>query len=149
MPSPLLATSDVPVTSAPMKLPCNTLLELLTVAPPELFPEITLRAPFAVPPMEFPGASKPMLNPKRLLPRACVPLASVPRKFPSTTLFVEAGPVNSMPSLRLPEMTLRAVGVVPPTTLPGEPLSKIPSPVFERTVTPSVSRPMKFPSMTL
>ena len=48
----------------------------------------------------------------------------------------------------MPEMTLRASGVVPPILLSGESLMSMPVSVLPRSTSPVASVPMKFPSMT-
>ena len=63
--------------------------------PSPLLPEITLPAPAPVPPIVLPEL---LIDTPVALPRAAVPVASVPMKLPCTTLPVAPDPVIWMPS---------------------------------------------------
>src|SRR5207244_13329510 len=61
------------------------------------------------------------------LPKATVPLASVPMKLPCTILLPAVPSMNAptpTPDERLPEMILRAPATAPPSTLPPRPPPK-------------------------
>ena len=85
---------------------------LLTAMPPWSFPEMTLRAAAVVPPIWTPVVTWPSAIPVWNSGSAPVPGALVPMRLPWMTWFVP--PVVSIPT-KLPEMMLRAAGVVPPT----------------------------------
>ena len=77
--------ATLPVTSVPIKLPCTTLFGASNATPSPMFPEIRLRAPGVVPPMVLLGPDDTAIPPVPL-GNAAVPVASVPMKFPATTL---------------------------------------------------------------
>ena len=111
-----LLPRGVPVTPTPIRLPCSRLLLELMLTPVKL-PEMTLPAPAVVPPTVSPTPSR--LTPVEF-PRAAVPWMSVPMRLPWTRFL--APPLMLTP-LPLPEMTLRASGVVPPIRLSSAPRS--------------------------
>src|SRR5215207_7523498 len=89
-----------------------------TVTPAGLLKAMVLASPGAVPPTVLLDAS-PMYTPWPL-PREPVPFLSVPMRLPSTLLLITVGPIRSVngssietPAPKLPEMRLRAAGVVP------------------------------------
>ena len=126
-PSPLLSRATVPVTSRPMMLPSTWSRE----------PEPPIKIPALLPEMTLPGAAPGVAvkPPTRLLPASTiktprlafgngsVPFALVPMKLPCTRLLVAPAPLISMPLAvgvegpPFPEMTFRAVGVLPPMRL--------------------------------
>ena len=83
MPLRALASATVPVASVPMRLPA-----IVPPLPPEmrmpsllllrLWPEMTLPAPTALPPMMLAVALLPLTMPLSLLPSAAVPAAFRP-----------------------------------------------------------------------
>src|SRR5690349_3042529 len=116
----------------------------VTTIPTPTLPEITLRAPLAVPPIVTPGA--PKTNTPDELGEACLPLAAVPMKLPMMRTLVAPAPWTETPFAIFPEMTLRSAGVVPPTVT--EDASKTWTPVeFGLGVRPAGSTPEKFPAI--
>src|SRR5881296_3191007 len=84
------AMAAVPAALVPIRLPCM-LVPVVTLGvvsvrkiPAPLFPEITLPAPAAVPPIVLFGPKTSTPGPA--LGRAAVPAALVPMRFPSTIL---------------------------------------------------------------
>ena len=111
-------------------------------------PEMMLPAPAEVPPIVAPVTPPPISKPLRF-PSAVAPEISVPTKFPSTVLSDVPLPERKTPSLVLPEMTLRAPAMLPPTRFAVAPVS-ISTPVpLARGVCPETAVPMKSPSTTL
>src|ERR1041385_4054720 len=95
--------------------------------PRSLFPEIRLPAPAPFPPIRlFVFDEAGMSTPLAPLGIAFVPAGWVPMKFPWMTL---PAPEITTPSPVLPEITLRATALVPPTTLFDELNSDIPLPL--------------------
>ena len=143
---PELPNGCVPVISAPMILPSMRLPELPV---PRITPVLPL-----LPEIKFPGGvpgvvvSPPMTllavpltsTPTFGLPKATVPVTSVPMKLPCTVL---DPPNRSTPRL-LVEMMLRAATIAPPTTL-FEPQTKTPRSEFPRASVPVISVPMRLP----
>src|SRR5208337_4216809 len=145
LPCTTLYAAPGPLTPAPMlpeiSLPCTT----LSVAPrPKLTPapilsEITLRAPTAVPPIVLLDDS-PIRTPAALLGTASSPVASVPMKLPSTTLFVAPGSMFT-PAPILPEITLPAPISVPPIVLLDDPSIRTPLALLGTARSPVASVP--------
>ena len=84
IPSSALPNSWLPLISVPMKLPCTRLscmdaLSLPRLMPRRPFAEMTLRAPATDPPIVLNALRT--LSPS-VLPRATVPVAVVPMRFP-------------------------------------------------------------------
>ena len=106
-PYPTFPMATVPETSVPILFPWITVPgePFVTKTPNCLFPEITLPAPAAVPPI---GLFDPSIRtPENALPRLWVPEASVPISLPRIWLLDP--PKTRTPSMSLPEITLRAV----------------------------------------
>ena len=83
IPNTPLPTAAVPLLFVPMKLPPMVLpVELPISMPFWLLPEMTLRAPAGVPPIVL--LEPPSIITPSLLPRATVPVTSVPMKSPCT-----------------------------------------------------------------
>ena len=98
-PSTSLLNTTLPVRSVPMKLPCTELLCASLLSPraelrctPSSFPEMTLPAPAAGPPMVFQGASTRI--PSTALPRSVTPSIAVPMKLPSIRFPDPCGPLG-------------------------------------------------------
>src|SRR5262249_31950665 len=126
-PTMVLPTFDVPVASAPTRLPCIKQFRPRTSTPTGL-PEMTLPAPAAAPPTVL--VSDWIVTPLLPLPRACVPVRSVPIRLPSIRLFGDAGPIATPATEtgpRLAEIRLRAAGVVPPMVFPDDDTTRMPS----------------------
>ena len=119
-------------------------------APFQRLPESRFRSGDVVPPTLLPVAPAQIPTPDPVLPRARVPVASVPRKLPTTRLFAVPSSWIWMPLPALPEMTLRAPGSVPPTMLPEAPWAiATPSPRLARPLAAGRSVPTRFPATTL
>jgi len=84
--------------------------------PPIPLNAIVLPAPTSVPPIVLP--SKSASTPRPALPKAVMPSAATPMKFPSTRLFRAGRRSRSIAHAlwKLPERMFRASGAVPPTT---------------------------------
>src|SRR6266536_2360994 len=83
------------------------------------FPEIMFRAPDVNPRTVLLEAAK-IITPCLLLNRAAVPLASVPMKLPCTRLKDAIALIRATPlDIVVPEITFRALAVVPPIVLDG------------------------------
>ena len=106
----------VPETSVPMKLPCTRFSDgpAVIVIPRQILPEMTLRAPAFVPPTVLPCPPREI---PATLPRAAVPVTSVPIRFPCTKFPVGSNPEIVMPFPSLPEIKFLASGTVPPIVL--------------------------------
>src|SRR6266511_4014125 len=120
----MLPSAPVPAASVPMKL-AETVLPVVPTPDryrPMSLPEIRLRAAVVAPPMVFPVGPTSMPTPV-LLGMAAVPAAFVPIRFPAMTLPFVPDPEREIPVPMLPEMTLRAAVVVPPTVLEVAPPS--------------------------
>src|SRR5919202_133230 len=107
-------------------------------------PEMTLRAPAAVPPTVLPFV--PTKRPWLPFPSFVLPEASVPMKLPCTW-FVFEDCSKKIP-LPLQEMTLRDAGEVPPIWLFDELVTRTPFPL-PAAAEPAASVPRKLPSTTL
>src|SRR5262249_28192947 len=114
----LLPRATVPLTSVPMQLPCTVWLDPPNrPTPPPLLAEMILRPATVVPATRL---FEPLIKtPRSLCTRANVPVTSVPMRLPCT-MFPEPSAMST-PSPILPEIRLRAAGVVPPTVLLDEP----------------------------
>ena len=93
-------------------------------------------------------AARKIVTPSMWLLRPKTPSLVVPMKLPQTQLLLAPASFKYTPLWPLPEMTLRAASFVPPTMLPGEPMST-PLLAFGILSVPLTSRPMKFPWTTL
>src|SRR5215471_13943718 len=82
-----------------------------------------------------------------LLPRAVVPLTSVPMKLPSTTFALAA--LMLTPEEVFPEITFRAAAVVPPTVLLLALLARETPVPLAIAALPAGFVPMRFPSTWL
>ena len=79
-PNPELGNAANPILSTPIKLPETVPLVVplpMKATPPELFPEITLPAPAAVPPIDTPGEWRTRM-PKKAFPASTRPVESTP-----------------------------------------------------------------------
>ena len=116
----------------------------VTAIPDPLLPEIRLRAPVTVPPIVLFWAPIPTWTPSPLA-IALFPVASVPIKFPCTTLLVAPEFMILIPASVFPEMMLRAVAMVPPMLLSAAPSMTTPD-RFAIAPVPAGLVPMKLPS---
>ncbi len=112
-------------------------------------PEMRLRAAAVVPPTRTFVPVEKIPSPR--LPRATVPVLSVPMKFPSITVFAAGARISMLRPPLLPPMTFRSAGPSPPmvtfdsvTYTPSPPLV----PLLAAAV-PLMSVPMKSPVMAL
>ena len=104
-------------------------------------PPITLLdALTSIPALREPGV--PLAN-------AAVPLMSVPTKLPCTRFPVALLPLISTPRNALPEIMLRATGVVPPIVLLLPPEMATPPWVFAIAALPAELVPMRLPCTVL
>ncbi len=145
---------SVPVRSVPMKLPCTVfpvVAKDTPGSPAPVWPAMTLPAPGVVPPTVLLMALARISTPVSPLGKAAVPAALVPMKFPWMMFPVEPATEISTPSEPLPEIRLRAAGVVPPMRLLAEPLVMNTPWLLAppRASVPVGSVPRKFPSTTL
>ena len=147
-PSATLATGWVPVASVPMKLPheLSEAARAVNEMPLPSLPEITLRAPWTVPPTVSSDASR-SATPSLVLPSGLGPLDVGPDVVALHQVVGRSGPtavpIIETPSPKFPEMTLRAPGVVPPTVLlVATLLMEMPSRKLPRALVPETSVPM-------
>ena len=130
-----------------MKLPCNKLfcafVPVMVMPLPPLNP-ITLAAGRVSPPIMFDGEFK-IVMPSTLFFAALVPVMSVPKKLPSTTL--SAAPPMNKPEPLLPLLTLPAPTFVPPMKFPEALVMVMPlPPTWVGWPVPVVFMPMILPS---
>ena len=127
----------------------TVLLTLWPWMPSRPLPEMTLRAPVAVPPivlLEAPVRKTPEVP----LAIGALPAKSRPMVFPRRMLPVVPAPLSSMPFDRLPERTLPSPALVPPIVLRlAALLSQIPSKPLPIGPVPAAFVPMKLPWMRL
>ena len=83
-PANVFPSPTVPLTSVPMKLPSTwfPLAPAPLISTPCEFPEIRLRAPGDVPPIELFDPLMVMLTPGPVLPSGALPVTSAPMKLP-------------------------------------------------------------------
>ena len=104
MPKKWLATAAVPPAAVPILFPSTRQSVASMSMPSPAFPEMTLAAPEAVPPIVT--FDDPTSMPPLELATARVPLALVPTSFPSTRQKASSVPKMSTPYFPFPEMTL-------------------------------------------
>jgi len=96
------------------------------LTPSLVFAEMTLPAPATEPPMVRTRESLPwpLATMPTLFPSATVPVLSVPIRFPWMVAWIDEFRLapTSMPTFSVPEITLRAAGVVPPAVKVSPPL---------------------------
>src|SRR5262249_4195213 len=146
IPAEVFPRSRVPVTSVPMKLPwirlnCVVVPENEIPAPP--LPEMTFRAPDAVPPMVLLAAKT--VIPFCTLPRTAAPPPVVPMRLPKP---LPPRPNGRTPLPRLRETRFPAPASVPPMVVLFAETST-PLEEFFRARAPVTSVPMRLPWITL
>src|SRR5262249_50995617 len=110
--------------------------------PASVLPEMTLPAPAAVPPIVLLEALYTN-TPTSPLATAASPAAFVPVRLPWTWLSVAPRPAMRPPDPPLPEMTLRASEVVPPTVLWDESSMSTPFRTLPAAPVPEELTPMR------
>ena len=78
--------------------------------PDQPLSEMMLRAETVVPPIKLSDGPSYNKTPNLPLPRAAMPVTSVPMRLPATTLAFVPVPTSETPALVLPEITSPAAG---------------------------------------